>query len=175
MFYTIYKITNKETGKFYIGKHQTTNPMDDYFGSGKAIVNAIKLYGKNNFVKEILHVFSTSEEMDAKEREIITEDLVNDPNCYNIGIGGEGGPQFKGKTHTLETKAKISSSRSGKSFITAEGSEKIINTHKGKVVSEETRKKLSEAAKKRNPPDEECKQRIRNSMKEFHSNKKLRG
>lgn len=175
MFYTIYKITNKETGKFYIGKHQTMNPMDDYFGSGRAIVNAIKLHGKDSFVKEVLHVFPTSEEMDAKEREIITEELVNDPNCYNIGIGGEGGPQFKGKTHSVETKAKISASRLGKTFLTAEGSARIVRAHKGKVVSDETRKKLSEAAKTRKPQDAECKQRISLAMKEFHRQKKYCG
>ena len=175
MHYTIYKITNKETGKFYVGKHQTMNPMDDYFGSGVAIVNAIKLHGKDKFEKEILYTFTTSEEMDAKEREIITEELVSNPNCYNIGIGGEGGPQFKDRKHSAETKAKISSSRLGKTFLTDQGSVRIVNANKGKVVSEVTRKKLSEAAKIRKPQDAECKQRISIAMKEFHSQKKLRG
>ena len=38
MFYTIYKITNKINGKIYIGKHQTKDPYDLYYGSGKAIL-----------------------------------------------------------------------------------------------------------------------------------------
>jgi group I intron endonuclease len=175
MYYTIYKITNIETGKFYIGKHQTENPNDDYFGSGKAIVNAIKLYGKDKFVKEVLYIFSTSKEMDDKEREIITEELVNSPECYNIGIGGEGGPQFKGKTHSAETKAKISASKLGKNFLTKEGLTRILDANKNKVVSDETRKKLSEAAKARKPQDAECKERISLAMKEFHRQKKLCG
>ena len=173
MFYTIYKILNKVNGKFYIGKHQTENVNDKYYGSGKAIINAIKLHGKDNFTKEILFTFDTSAEMDAKEREIITEELVNNPKCYNIGIGGEGGPQFKGKTHSLETKARISASRLGKSCLTADGALRIAAASKGKIVSDETRKKLSAAAKARKPQDEECKRRISESMKKFHSTKNL--
>jgi group I intron endonuclease len=173
MHYTIYKIINTLNGKFYIGKHQTENIADGYYGSGKAIINAIKLHGKENFTKEILFTFDTNAEMDAKEREIITEALVNDPNCYNIGIGGEGGPQFKGKKHSLETKAKISASRLGKNCLTADGASRIAAASKGKIVSEETRKKLSEAAKARKPQDEDCKRRISESMKKFHSQKSL--
>lgn len=110
MKYTIYKITNTINNKFYIGKHQTNNINDSYMGSGIAIVKAIKKYGKENFTKEILFVFDNEQDMNKKEKELITEELVSDPNCYNIGVGGEGGPQFKGKHHTDKTKEKISKS-----------------------------------------------------------------
>ena len=33
-FYTIYKITNKTNGKFYIGLHETKDLLDGYLGSG---------------------------------------------------------------------------------------------------------------------------------------------
>lgn len=42
MKYTIYKIVNLINNKFYIGKHQTIDPNDDYLGSGNAILAAIK-------------------------------------------------------------------------------------------------------------------------------------
>ena len=63
MLYTIYKTTNSVNQKYYIGKHQTPNPEDSYLGSGKALRNAIKQHGRENFKKEILYVFETEKEM----------------------------------------------------------------------------------------------------------------
>lgn len=108
MKYTVYKTINLLNGKFYIGKHQTENENDSYLGSGKALRNAIKKHGKCNFKKEILFVFDNEQDMNKKEKELITEELVNHPQCYNIGVGGEGGPHFKGKRHTAETRVKMS-------------------------------------------------------------------
>jgi len=87
LFYTIYKITNKINDKFYIGKHQTYDLNDNYMGSGKLIKRAIEKHGIKNFTKEILHVFNSEEEMNAKEKElvILTED------SYNLCPGGRGG------------------------------------------------------------------------------------
>lgn len=112
MRYTIYKTINDIDGKFYYGKHQTENPNDSYLGSGVYLNRAIEKYGRDHFHKEVLFVFDTEDEMNAKEKEIVTEDLVNDPQCYNIMLGGEGGDAWSksGKKHTEETKAKISAS-----------------------------------------------------------------
>jgi hypothetical protein len=43
-YFTIYKVTNLINGKYYIGKHITSNAYDKYMGSGRAIQNAIKKY-----------------------------------------------------------------------------------------------------------------------------------
>lgn len=140
MHYTIYKITNILNNKIYIGKHQTTNINDSYFGSGIALIKAIRKYGKENFTKEILFVFDNEYDMNQKEKELITEDFIKRNDTYNIGLGGEGGPHFLGKTHSEKTKQHISEvllSKSTKENV-KEGwpKEKGWTEDKRKIVSE---------------------------------------
>ena len=91
MKYTIYKITNIIDNKIYIGKHQTEDLNDNYMGSGKILRRAQCKYGIKNFVKEILYVFDSEEEMNAKEAELVTEQFCLRENTYNICPGGRGG------------------------------------------------------------------------------------
>jgi len=91
MFYTIYKITNKVNGKIYIGKHQTKDLDDGYMGSGKWLKYAIQKYGIESFTKEILHVFDNEQDMNAKEKELVTEEFVKENTNYNLCPGGQGG------------------------------------------------------------------------------------
>ena len=87
MFYTIYKITNKINGKFYIGMHKTLNLDDGYMGSGKLIKRAIQKHGIKNFTKVILHIFDNEEDMKNKEKELV---VINEMS-YNLCDGGHGG------------------------------------------------------------------------------------
>lgn len=91
MKYTIYKITNKIDGKIYIGKHQTSDVNDTYMGSGKLLKRAQRKYGIENFIKEILHIFDTEAEMNAREAELVTEEFCIREDTYNICVGGKGG------------------------------------------------------------------------------------
>ena len=90
----LYKITNKNNGKYYIGIHsikkskQKTQENDNYYGSGTEIRKAIKKEGKENFTKEILKIFSTRNEARSAEKEAVTIDVVKDPMSYNKIIGG---------------------------------------------------------------------------------------
>jgi group I intron endonuclease len=162
MYYTIYKTTNLKNNKFYIGKHQTKNLNDDYLGSGIKLKEAIKKYGKNSFSKEILFIFFTEEEMNNKEKELINEDLVKNPNTYNIGIGGEGGPHFLNKSHKQETKTKISNSSKGKK-ISSESKEKMSKNNFMRGNSEQARKNASHRLIN-NSISEEIKQKISLSL-----------
>lgn len=88
MYYTIYKITCKINNKIYIGQHSTENLDDKYFGSGALLKEEIKLFGKENFIKEILYTFDTWEECDLKETQIVDSFFIARPDTYNCRIGG---------------------------------------------------------------------------------------
>jgi hypothetical protein len=89
--YILYRITNKVNNKFYIGVHKTKDINDEYYGSGHSIKAAIEKYGKENFKKEILQIFTNAKLAFKKEKEIVNENLLNNPDCYNIKEGGCGG------------------------------------------------------------------------------------
>lgn len=142
MYYIIYQTTNLVNSKFYIGKHQTKDLNDDYLGSGRKIVEAIKKYGRNNFKKEILYICSSEHEMNEKEKELISEEFVNRKDTYNIGIGGEGGPHFRGKTHSEDTKIKLSNASRGNTSAIGR-----TPWNKGKMQTEEHKNKISSSMK----------------------------
>lgn len=100
----LYKTTNLVNGKFYYGIH--TGPVVErvrlYLGSGILIKQAIKKYGRENFKREVLEVFSDYPSAYAREAEVVTAELVKDPMCYNLKPGGRGGINM-----TAEQKAKI--------------------------------------------------------------------
>lgn len=117
IYYTVYKVTNQINGKSYIGKHIAKNPYDRYFGSGKAIKNAIKKYHKRNFIKEIISIYDKEWKMDLAERILV---VVDKETSYNLTRGGEGGSHLgisnKGKKRTLEFKKKMSENTKNVSY-----------------------------------------------------------
>jgi len=86
----LYKLTNKINGKIYIGVHRTDNIDDGYMGSGVLLKRSQKKYGIENFEKIILQYFDTYQEALDRERELVTEEFINDDGNYNIREGGYG-------------------------------------------------------------------------------------
>lgn len=81
----VYKITNLKNNKIYIGVRTHPNPEQDiYMSSSNIIAKLIEIEGIENFKKEILHVYSTRQEAEQKEKEYLTEEFCNNPNTYNI-------------------------------------------------------------------------------------------
>lgn len=58
-------------------------------GSGIRLWNAYKTHGIEHFKKEIIEFFPDRESLSKRETEVVTEELVKDPNCYNIILGGD--------------------------------------------------------------------------------------
>lgn len=90
-YHIIYKTTNLINQHFYIGAHSTNDIDDGYIGSGFNLAAAIKKYGKQNFIREILHVFDNPSQMFNKEKEIVTSSFLSRSDVYNIVEGGYGG------------------------------------------------------------------------------------
>lgn len=126
MYYIIYETTNKINGKKYRGAHATEDINDKYLGSGSAIKRAIKYHGPENFYRSILEVCDTAEEMYEAESRWVDEEWMNRRDTYNCRLGGLGGC-----SPSEESKLKNS------------------ETNKGRVFTDEHRRKLSEAAKRR--------------------------
>ena len=152
----IYKTTNLVNGKIYVGKD--AGNRKGYIGSGIVLKSAIKKYGKENFIKEILEECSESSIND-RERFWIKFLEANNPKIgYNLSEGGDGGDLFTNNPRKEEIRNKIRERVSGKNnpmygkHHSKEAKEKISKESRGRKASENTRKKLSEATKGSNNP-----------------------
>lgn len=130
----VYKITNKITGKIYVGiTNQGSGARyhhhwyESRIGEPSPIHRSMAKYGEENFTLEIIDFADTYEELKEKEKFWIKELNSTDRKIgYNLTEGGDG---TFGRMHSEETKEKIR--------------QKSI----GRKASEETKKKMSEMRK----------------------------
>jgi group I intron endonuclease len=166
----VYVTTNLVNDKQYVGDHTINNKSFYYLGSGKLLKSAVKIYGCENFFKEILEWFDTREEAAIAQEKYIRlfNTHVNDGG-YNLTYdGGRGGVEFWnddyilnlryknkgtknpmfGKKHSQETINKIKKANSGKrNFPTKNLGRKLSEEHKQHISEGGKGKKLSEMAK----------------------------
>lgn len=141
----VYKITCKITGEFYFGSSFYAK-SDRYWGTGRKIKDRVALYGKENFVKEILGEFNDRVEAHKKENQYIDK-FRHDDKCLNKQLDHKFG------TYGEESRAKISVSTRGEKnpmfgkHFSKEHRAKLSAVHLGKHLSEETRAKLSASLK----------------------------
>lgn len=131
----IYKITNTETGKVYIG--QTTLPLRQRWrlhcsrnSTCKLLKMAIQEYGKRAFTIEQIDSAESREELNQKEIAWIIKEGSITPNGYNAEKGGYY------IEYSKESKQKMSDHHAD---VKGEN-----NPMYGTVHSEETRKLISE-------------------------------
>lgn len=79
------------TGKIYLGVHGTDDIDDGYLGSGKFLLLAIKKYGKENFVRQVIHIFDDEEIAYALEKEVVDQKFILRKDVYNCTFGGRSG------------------------------------------------------------------------------------
>lgn len=149
-FYGIYKITNLVNGKMYVGQHVTSDLDDGYMGSGKIIKHALKKYGRESFRKEWLGFYEDQEELNYMERVFADQTWVDRSDTYNLVLGGGA---VGGLRHTAEARQKISEAFKGRPGhpLSEETKRKLSEAKKGKTLSEETKRKMSEAHKGQQP------------------------
>jgi len=173
----IYRITNNINGKTYIGQHKYQKLNDSYMGSGKAIKNAIKKYGKTNFTKEILYCdIYRQDTADSIEMFAIHKEKKAGHAEYNLSNGGENSWKFDTIMEWYECMSRKAAERNagrnwynnGKeevfAFICPDGWKKgrlpgclqyerhqdgVNNNFYGKHHTEESRVKMKKAAKER--------------------------
>ncbi len=132
----IYKTTNIINKKIYIG--QTTKQTYNYLGSGLILLKAIKKYGVENFIREIIEICDTKEQTNIREKFWIKEFNSTDKNIgYNISIGGNGG-----NLGDLVNKKISESSKKNGRMIGNQLKKGIAPPNKGKQMSLEQKEKL---------------------------------
>jgi len=150
----VYKTTNLINNKIYIGFHKSKSK--NYLGSGKILKQALKKYGRENFINEILEICNSEEELFKREKYWIKHyDSQNRLIGYNItdgGLGGVGSKHLLGRKLSEEHRLNISLNHAdvngeknpmfGKTH-TKEVRELLCNLHLGKPLPIETRKKQS--------------------------------
>ena len=98
----VYLTVNTVNNKTYIGVHKTSSDdFDGYIGCGVNIYRpssynksktpfqyAVYKYGIDKFIRTTLFTFDNEVDAYNKEKDLVTEDYVRNPNTYNLILGG---------------------------------------------------------------------------------------
>lgn len=192
----IYGLRNKTTGKWYVGQSIDIENRWKYYKRLKCkgqpkIYTALEKYGYDGFDKILLEE-CISEPKTLMEREIF---WVNKYDSINNGYNVRN-PDLRSK-FSDETRAKITASKMGKKYKpwSEEARANVSAAHRGEkhhfygkklsdehraklkkakqVITEETRKKMSIAAKNRTPPSAEARRKMSEASKKYWENMRL--
>lgn len=153
--YYIYQTKNLIDEKIYVGVHLSNDiNNDNYLGSGLHLRRAIKKHGIQNFQRIIIHQTDSKQQAYQIERNIVNDQFVFRNDTYNMKCGGFGGfPKniWLGKHHSEETKEKCRLKNLGK-IVSQQSKKKMSLAKKGKTTwnkgispSQETKKKRSQS------------------------------
>lgn len=84
-------VTYHPIGKFYVGKGVTASvAAGKYRGSGKALQDAFKKYPKDQWTTDIVSLHEDEQAAYDQEAVWVDADLLADPDCLNLVLGGHG-------------------------------------------------------------------------------------
>lgn len=159
----IYLFTNKINNKQYVGlttrdlevrKQEHLRNKNGYFA------NALKHHGVENFNLTVIDEADNLDELNALEIKYIQEFNTMYPNGYNLCLGGGVTDGF---THSEESKRMMSMTKKAKGSMvgeknhfygkthTEEAKSKMSKVHKGKVITEESRERMSKSSASAKP------------------------
>lgn len=162
----VYETRCLTNGKRYVGVHlQEGEDFDGYLGSGTLLLAAIAKHGAEAFERRTLFVCGSLDEAYDREAEIVTEEWIKRDDTYNIKTGGKGGV---GHRHTDESRERIRNYRRGRMHspetkallrekmrdtfrdpaVRKRISEAMKYANRGRVLSLETRRKISASMRK---------------------------
>jgi len=157
-----------------ITKYSLEERFTQHIKRGFILTEAIKKYGKEKFSIELIEEVESAERVYELEIFYIKKYNTKAPNGYNLTDGGDGifgwqpSDEYRqecserakelhknkkvgmyGKNHNEETKRKMSEASKGNKnclgrILSEETKLKISASNKGKIVSESTKKKISE-------------------------------
>lgn len=123
MYGFIYITTNITTGRKYLGKKKFSQNSSNYLGSGKDLKKDIKIFGRNNFVRNDIDFADSAVTLKEKEAHYIKIfNCVESTEWYNIAHGFNT-MGFSGKYHSDATKEKMRGSY--KRILTEDGKRRI--------------------------------------------------
>lgn len=157
-YIVVYKATNKKNGKSYIGLSKDFNYrrsrhiLDSRRGSQLHFHRALRKYGEDSFEWCIIYECS-SLYLASSTEQLLIKHYNTYKNGYNMTTGGESRWT---KVTSEETKRRLSVLYKGKTYEEIHGTEKATaikqkqsKAHKGRVFTNEHKRKMSEANKRR--------------------------
>lgn len=125
-YHYLYKTVVPSTGQYYYGIHSTNNLHDGYQGSG-ALIRKLKT-DNVHLITGIVEFCETRKEVLELEKKVVDNKLIKDIKCLNLITGGR---------YTPPSKASIKKSTK----------KKISIVHSGKILSDDTKDKISKKLK----------------------------
>jgi hypothetical protein len=177
LVWEIYKITRIFDGAVYYGQHLNYKyPSDDgYMGSGKYLKRSINKYGKEAHLKEVIALAYSKAEADEYEISVIYNARKSGETVMNLSNGGDGTAGFFEHFTPEEQEAfrqKCIKSLIGR-LVSEETRRKIRQSHRGMKHTEEGRIKSGNGARGRKHTQEEL-DKMSNSRKGYETPEETR-